>query len=130
MPRVESIMVSPILTITSEAPVFEAARTMGEKHVGSLIVLEESQPVGIITERDLLSNVIAKELDMKQTCVRKVMKSPLVTVDGDTQLEDAISLMVERKITRLPVKRGGELVGIITSREIFNFLSFFLHSLK
>jgi len=130
MPKVEAIMISPILTITSDAPIFEAARIMGEKHVGSLIVLEDSQPVGIITERDLLSNVIAKELDMKQTCVGKVMSTPLVTVDGDVQLEDAISLMVERKITRLPVKRGDELVGIVTSREIFDFLSFFLHSLR
>jgi CBS domain-containing protein len=130
MPKVQTIMISPVLTISGEAPVFEAARTMGERHVGSLIVFEHSQPVGIITERDLLSNVIAKQLDMKQISVREVMNSPLVTVDGDTPLEDAIALMVERKITRLPVKRNGEIVGIVTSREIFDFLSFFLHSLK
>jgi len=123
-------MTSPALTVTSDASVFEAARTMGEKHVGSLIVFEDSQPVGIVTEQDLLCNVIAKQLDMKRTYVREVMSSPLVTVDGDTPLEDAISLMVERKITRLPVKQGNEIVGIVTSKEIFDFLSFFLHSLK
>lgn len=123
-------MTSPVLTVTSDATVFEAARIMGEKHVGSLIVLEHSEPVGIIAEQDLLSNVIAKQLDMKRTYVRDVMTSPLVTVNGDTPLEDAIALMVETKITRLPVKRGNEIVGIVTSREIFDFLSFFLHSLK
>lgn len=129
MPKVSEIMVSPVETIDVEATVSEAAKIMGQKRIGSLVVTENSRPVGIFAEPDLLTKVIAGGLDLR-THVRNVMSSPLVTVEEETPIKDAISLMAQRRIMRLPVMRGDKLVGIVTGREIFDFIAFFLHSLE
>lgn len=129
MPKVKEIMVSPVITVDAESTIYEAARIMGEGKIGSVVVTKDSKPVGIFTERDLLTKVIAKGLDMKSTKVEENMSSPLITVDEETSVKDAIILMAGRKIMRLPVLKEGKLVGIVTGAEIFNFLSFFLESL-
>jgi len=122
-------MVSPVVTVDAEATISEAAKAMGEKKIGSVVVTRDSKPVGIFTERDLLTKVIANGLDMKQEKVANSMSSPLITVDEETSVKDAIILMAGRKIMRLPVTRKEKLVGIVTGAEIFNFLSFFMESL-
>ena len=122
-------MVSPVVTVDTEATIYEAARIMGENKIGSVVVTRDSKPVGIFTERDLLTKVIANGLDMKQTIVADSMSGPLITVDEETSVKDAIILMAGRKIMRLPVTRKEKLVGIVTGAEIFNFLSFFMESL-
>ena len=129
MPKVKEIMVSPVVTVDTEATIYEAARIMGENKIGSVVVTRDSKPVGIFTERDLLTKVIANGLDMKQTIVADSMSGPLITVDEETSVKDAIILMAGRKIMRLPVTRKEKLVGIVTGAEIFNFLSFFMESL-
>jgi len=129
LPKVKEIMVSPVVTVDTEATIYEAARIMGENKIGSVVVTRDSKPVGIFTERDLLTKVIANGLDMKQTIVADSMSGPLITVDEETSVKDAIILMAGRKIMRLPVTRKEKLVGIVTGAEIFNFLSFFMESL-
>jgi len=129
LPKVKEIMVSPVVTVDTEATIYEAARIMGENKIGSVVVTRDSKPVGIFTERDLLTKVIANGLDMKQTIVADSMSGPLITVDEETSVKDAIVLMAGRKIMRLPVTRKEKLVGIVTGAEIFNFLSFFMESL-
>ncbi|MFH0848531.1 MAG: CBS domain-containing protein [archaeon] len=129
MPKVSEIMVSPVETIDLNATVLEAAKIMGQKRIGSLVVTESSRPVGIFAEPDLLSKVIARGLDLK-TLVREVMSAPLITVNEETPIKDAILLMAQKRIRRLPVMRGTQLVGIVTGREIFDFIAFFLHSLE
>lgn len=129
MPKVKEIMVAPVITVDTESSIYEAARTMGEKRIGSVVVTRDSKPVGIFTERDLLTKVIANGLDMKSTKIAAAMSSPLITVDEETPVKDAIILMAGQRIMRLPVLGKGELVGIITGTEIFNFLSFFMESL-
>lgn len=122
-------MVSPVLTVDADVAVDEAACTMGLRRIGSLVVTSDSKPVGIFTERDLITKVIARRRDMKKTRVRAVMSSPLVTADQEMSVRDAVILMGRKKIMRLPVVKGEELVGIVTGREIFSFLSFFIQSL-
>jgi len=129
LPKVKEIMVSPVVTVDAETSIYEAAKTMGDKKIGSVVVTRDSKPVGIFTERDLLTKVIANGLDMKQTRVPIAMSSPLITVDEETSVKDAIILMAGRKIMRLPVVRKDKLVGMVTGTEIFNFLSFFMESL-
>jgi len=129
LPKVKEIMVSPVVTIDAEATIYEAARIMGEKKIGSVVVTRDSKPVGIFTERDLLTKVIANGLDMKQTKVADSMSGPLITIDEEISVKDAIILMAGRKIMRLPVVRKEKLVGIVTGTEIFSFLSFFMESL-
>jgi CBS domain-containing protein len=122
-------MISPVITIDAEKTIYDAARIMGEKRIGSVIVTKDSKTVGIFTERDLLTKVIANDIDLTSTKVGACMSSPLITIDEETPLKDAIILMASRGIMRLPITMKGELVGIVTGMEIFNFLSLFMESL-
>ena len=122
-------MISPVITIDAEKTIHDAARIMGEKRIGSVIVTKDSKTVGIFTERDLLTKVIANDIDLTSTKVAACMSSPLITIDEETPLKDAIILMASRGIMRLPITMKGELVGIVTGMEIFNFLSLFMESL-
>ncbi len=130
MPKVSQIMVTPALTIDASSSVLEAAKIMGEKRVGSLVVTENSEPVGIFAEPDLVSKVIARKLEPSNTPVKDVMSTPLVTVDESTMMRDVIAIMAQKRIIRLPVTRRNKIVGIVTGREIIDFVSFFLESLK
>ena len=130
MPKVSQIMVTPALTIDASSSVLEAAKIMGEKRVGSLVVTEDSEPVGIFAEPDLVSKVIARKLEPSNTPVKDVMSTPLVTVDEGTMMRDVIAIMAQKRIIRLPVTRRNKIVGIVTGREIIDFVSFFLESLK
>jgi CBS domain-containing protein len=129
LPKVKEIMVSPVVTVDAEATIHEAARVMGEKKIGSVVVTRDSKPVGIFTERDLMTKVIANGMDMKKVKIADSMSSPLVTVDEETPVKDAIILMAGRRIRRLPVTRKDQLVGIVTGTDIFSFLSLFMESL-
>lgn len=127
--KIKDIMISPVITLDAERTIHEAARIMGEKRIGSVVITKHSKPVGIFTERDLLTKVIANGIDLRSTRVETCMSSPLITVDEETSLKDAIVLMASRGIMRLPITARNELVGIVTGMEIFNFLSLFMESL-
>ncbi len=129
MPKVKEIMVSPVVTVDAETTIYDASIIMGERKIGSVVVTRDSKPIGIFTERDLLTKVIANGLDMKNIKVAIPMSSPLITIDEETSVKDAIILMAGRRIMRLPVVREEKLVGMVTGTEIFNFLSFFIESL-
>jgi len=122
-------MVSPVVTVDVERTVYEVARIMGEKRIGSVVVTKNSEPVGIFTERDLLTKVMANGMDLKKFKVEACMSSPLITVDEETPVKDALILMASRGIMRLPITAKDELVGIVTGSEIFSFLSLFMESL-
>ena len=120
MPRVRYLMSSPVVTIRPDATVYEAIKVMAEKRIGSLVVTENEEIKGIFTERDLISRVLAKDLDPKKTTVKEVMTpAPLVTIDPDAEVSEAALLMVRRRIRRLPVIEDGKLVGIITAADLY-----------
>lgn len=127
--KIEEIMTHEVVTITPESTLYEAAKIMGEKHIGSLIVLKYDTPVGIITERDLLSKVVSSGIDLekdwlvggvsiKEEKVEKVMSYPLITICLTAQIKEAAQTMIEKRIRRLAVFEGGKLVGIITASDL------------
>jgi CBS domain-containing protein len=118
---VEDIMSQDVVTITPEASMAEAARVMGAKHVGSLIVEIEGKPEAIITERDLLSNVLGMGNDPETVHVRDVMSSPLLTIGPAATIKEAAQTMIAQK-GRLVVFRGDELVGIVTAADLIQSL--------
>ena len=131
--EVEQIMVSDVVTITPENTLYEAARIMGEKHIGSLVVMKYETPVGIITERDLLREVVDKEIalekdwlaggaNIKEAEVEQTMSYPIITISPTTNIKDAAQLMIEKKIRRLAVTETGKLVGIITAADLIRCL--------
>jgi len=131
--EIEEIMVHDVVTITPENTLHEAARIMGEKHIGSLIVMKYDTPVGIITERDLLREVVAREIDLekdwlvggvtiKEEKVEEIMSYPLNTISLTSSIKEAAQMMIEKKIRRLAVSEHGKVVGIITSADLIRCL--------
>ena len=118
---VSDVMSKDVATIGAGSTMTEAAKIMGEKHIGSLVILENDQPKGIVTERDLLSKVLAKRLDPAKTKVMDVMSSPLITIKPTATIKEAARTMIERK-GRLVVLRDGKLAGIITAADLIKSL--------
>lgn len=114
---VGDIMSSNVITTTINKTLNEAAKIMGEKHIGSLIVVKKGEPVGIITERDLLSGVFAAGYDPKSVKVGSFMSSPLISIEPSATIKEAAQMMMKKK-GRLLVFDSGKLVGIITASDL------------
>jgi len=117
----KEIMSKDVVTITPEVSLNKAAEIMGQKHIGSLIVEKYHTPVGIVTERDLLSKVIAYGFLLGDEKVESVMSYPLVGVSLTATIKEAAQLMVNRK-GRLAVFDAGTLAGIITASDLIKSL--------
>jgi CBS domain-containing protein len=117
----KEIMSQNVVTITPEASLNKAAEIMGQKHIGSLIVEKYHTPVGIVTERDLLSKVIAYGLLLSDEKVESVMSCPLFSVSFTAKIKEVAQLMVNRK-GRLAVFDTGTLMGIITASDLIKSL--------
>jgi tRNA nucleotidyltransferase (CCA-adding enzyme) len=121
---VAAIMSSKPVTIEADAPVRKALQVMIKKDIGSLLVVRDGKPVGIITERDVTRRSL-RPAKIKGTYDRPVARSmsrPLVTVPPNTPIWDAFETMITRKIRRLPVIEQGHLVGIVTERDLFKWV--------
>ncbi|MCP8307430.1 MAG: CBS domain-containing protein [archaeon] len=116
-------MIKEVITIDGEESVAEACKIMGEKHIGSLIVTSQGKPVGIFTERDLLSKVVLKRLKFDDIKVKDYMSTPLTFINPEFDLKEAARIMAQLKIRRLPVIKGEKLVGILTSADITSALA-------
>ena len=114
-------MTRNIISTTPGTTMDEAAKAMGENRIGSLIVIEYRTPVGIITERDLLTNVLAKGKDPKNVRVKDEMSYPLITLSSAATIKEAAQAMIKYK-GRLAVYDGGNLVGIITASDLVRSL--------
>jgi CBS domain-containing protein len=112
-----------VLTIPGSATVFEAIETMVEANVGSLLVDDRDGGLGIITERDYLRRVTLQGRDERTTPVREIMSSPVIYVTPDTEVEECMALMTERRIRHLPVVGDDGLVGVISIGDLVKFRS-------
>jgi len=124
LPRYQTtkdIMSPDVVTTTPEASLDDAAKIMGEKHIGSLIVINYKTPVGIVTERDLLSKVLAYGLFLKDEKVQEIMSYPLAGVSVAATIKEVARQMISKK-GRLAVFDAGTLVGIITASDLIKSL--------
>ncbi|MBX9895621.1 MAG: CBS domain-containing protein [Nitrosomonas sp.] len=117
-----------VIVIQRDEPVVEAAKLMRQYHVGAVIVIDKPNgsaiPVGIVTDRDLVVEVLATELDEKVITVGDIMAAELFTVKESTATHDAIDFMRRKTIRRLPiVDDAGELVGILTLDDVLEIVS-------
>lgn len=117
--RAGDIMNRKVVTVSPHASVREAARLMREHNIGTLVVVDEGYPVGIITERDLATRVVALDLS-GDTPVEDVMSTQLITVSESTSIENVLDTMQKHGFRRLPVLKDGKLVGILTLRDILS----------
>jgi signal-transduction protein with cAMP-binding, CBS, and nucleotidyltransferase domain len=124
MPKnVSEIMTVKIETIRLEDTAQVAARKMKEKNVSSLVVMDgNDQAVGIVTERDLVTQVCCREASSNEYIIRHIMSSPVATIDPDSTVETAASLMQQNKVKHLVVVDENKTVGIITSSNLIKYL--------
>lgn len=111
-----------LTTIASELTVSDAAKIMTEKMVESIIVFENESVVGIITDRDILNDVVAEGLDPLKIKVSQVMRKPLITITKDATVLEAIKIMAEKNIRRLVVMDDSRPLGIIRRKQLSGVL--------
>ena len=112
--NVGHVMNRAVVSIDSDASVRDAADKMVQHRIGCLIVTEKGRPVGMITETDMLSRVLAPARNAESTKVKTVMSKPLICGSPDMDFIEATKLMVNRAIKKLPITHGEQLVGILT----------------
>ncbi len=120
---VKDVMSSPVVTTNEEAPSNRVASLMEENSLGCVIVTnKEGKPIGIITERDLVLRVLSKNRKPDEATAKDIMTAPLVTIEPDATITDAARRMSRLDIRRLGVIYKGELVGIVSSKDILNVM--------
>ena len=115
---VKDVMTPGPTAIASDAMVVEAARRMLSEDVGSLPVVDGETLVGMVTDRDLVLHVIAKDLDPHKVPVADVCSEDPVIAEPEDSLDDALQRMASEQVRRLPVVTGGKLVGILAQADI------------
>ena len=105
-------------SIGASASVVEAARLMRKEHIGSLPITENEQLVGMITDRDITTRVVAEAADPNLTSVGDVYSRDLISIEPEGDLDEALQLMARHQVRRLPVVEDGRLVGIVAQADI------------
>ena len=120
MATVGQLMTSNLRTISEETTIKEAAIHMQSDHVGSLLVKKEKNFIGIITETDVV-RAVAEEGDLSNVAVAKMMSSPILTVEKKLSPHYARDVMAEKRIRHLGVTDEGEIVGVISARDLLAY---------
>ncbi len=116
--RVSEVMSSPVVSMTVDASARDAALTMQDASVSSVLITEEGVLRGIVTEKDLVQKVMARGLDPDRTALAQVMASPVITMTPDSYVYKALGVMRRHRIRHLPVTDGDRVVGMISMRAL------------
>lgn len=118
-----------VICCEPDAPIAEVAALMRRHHVGDVVVIDSQRqaqrvPIGIITDRDILVETIALDIEARLFTASDLMSAPLTTVQEDTSLAEALGIMRGKRVRRLPVvNRAGDLFGMVTSDDLLNVLA-------
>jgi len=112
-----------LLTIASDASVYDAVKQMVEENVGSLLVTVDGRIEGIVTERDYLRRVTLEGRTDQDTHVSEIMSSPLVVVTPSTSVDECMAVMTDRRIRHVPVVDDGEIIGLVSIGDLVKFQS-------
>jgi CBS domain-containing protein len=116
---IREVMTSKVCSIDAEKPVAYAAKMMRDEDVGLAPIVEGDRLVGTLTDRDIAIRVVAEGRDPESTSVREVASTDLVTVDPQQDLDEALRLMAEHQVRRIPVvEEDGRLVGVVAQADI------------
>jgi CBS domain-containing protein len=118
MTKIRDVMKTDVVAVDEETSVQDAAKLMGERHLGSVVVTKNGKPLSIFTERDLLSKVIVEGCDLGTAKVGDHASKPLITIAPDFDLREAARIMADMKVKRLLVMENEELVGIFTAADL------------
>jgi CBS domain-containing protein len=115
---VRDVMAKDIRVVRPDTSIKEVVATMNKFGIGSIIIVQGDRPVGIITERDILSRLVEPCLAPETLTARQIMSSPVLTISETASIEEAATLMARKHVKKLPVMDNGKLVGIITYTDI------------
>ena len=116
--KVKEIMSYPAITEDENASVAKIMKHMELSRIGAVVITEGSKPVGITVDHDIAAKVMVKDRDPGEMKAKEIMSSPLITVEADASVEEACGLMATNGLRRLPAIENGELVGIISIRNV------------
>ena len=120
---VKDVMTSPVVTVEETASANKVAQLMQDNKVGCVIAIDKTgNAIGIITERDLVVRVLAKNVAPASAKAKEFMTTPLVTVDPENDVSSAARMMSKKDIRRLGVLYKGKLVGIVSSKDILDVM--------
>lgn len=115
---VKEIMTRNVVTVDIKSDVQNLARKMLEYGVGSVIITDKKQPVGIVTERDIVRKIVSRNLKPDDISIKELMTTPLITIPAAEDVTDAMHRMLKMEIRRLPVVEIGKLIGIVTDMDL------------
>lgn len=121
--EIGSYMSTPVHSVDSDTNILEVTELMEEKNVGSLLVKENGQYVGIVTERDLTRKVIGKNMDLKTTKASVIMSQPIFSLDGSRPITEANQYMADHKVRHLAVTDGDKIVGMLSVKDLVSFFA-------
>src|SRR5262245_7617879 len=110
-----------VLKIEASATVFEAIKKIVDANVGSILVTEDEQVIGIMTERDYLRKIAILGRTSYDTLVGEIMTAPIIYVTPETTVEESMAIMTDRRIRHLPVVENDEVVGLISIGDVVKF---------
>jgi CBS domain-containing protein len=117
--RIREVMTSNPSTIEADGFVVEAAKIMKAEDAGVVPVTENGRLIGMVTDRDIAIRVVAERKDPQATSIREVASTDLVTIDPQQDLDEALRLMAQHKVRRLPVvEEDGRLVGVVAQADV------------
>jgi CBS domain-containing protein len=117
--RIQEVMTSDPRSVSPDAPVADASRIMRDEDTGIVPIVEDGKLIGTITDRDIVVRLIAEGRDASSATVRDIASTDLVTVDPQQDLDEALRLMAQHQVRRLPVvEEDGRLVGILSQADV------------
>lgn len=117
--RVKDCMgIKEIVQATPETNLQEVAELMNQNHVGCIPICQEEQVVGFVTDRDIVTRAIANKLDCSSTRVSEIMNTKIIKTTPDTDINEALEIMKDNQIRRLPVIQDNKIVGILSMGDI------------
>jgi CBS domain-containing protein len=117
--RIQEVMTSDPRSVSPDAPVADASRIMRDEDTGIVPIVEDGKRIGTITDRDIVVRLIAEGRDASSATVRDIASTDLVTVDPQQDLDEALRLMAQHQVRRLPVvEEDGRLVGILSQADV------------
>ena len=122
MAKVRDIMQKNVITIESGKKTLDAAIILKEKEISFLVVVNESKPVGIVSERDIIRKIVANNKDAAVTSLEAIMSKKFKWVEPNSSIESAVQKMLNNNIRRLVVLENEKLAGVITQTDLTEFL--------
>jgi CBS domain-containing protein len=123
MITLEQMMSKPVLTISQDKNIAQAAAYMKSKNISAIVVAEKGKLLGIATEKDILRKVVAKNLKPSTVKISSIMTKKLITADIGSDIFTVSKMMDQYNIRRMLITKEGKLVGIITTKDLLKLTS-------